>query len=136
MRTYASSGDASGLRFAVVVARFNQPVSVRLLEACTDELVKRGADPDEVDVAVYETREDGFSVEFNYLCFRTNIFPDFLDATHRHDLVSPDRYGLVDCVIRVNCYDFSVYQGQRGVIFGGHANYWADGCLNLFTNNW
>ncbi|MEE9607809.1 MAG: 6,7-dimethyl-8-ribityllumazine synthase [Myxococcota bacterium] len=51
MRTYASSGDASGLRFAVVVARFNQPVSVRLLEACTDELVKRGADPDEVDVA-------------------------------------------------------------------------------------
>ena len=48
---YATSGDASRLRFAVVVSRFNHLVSVRLLEACTRELEKRGADPDDIHVA-------------------------------------------------------------------------------------
>jgi len=40
--------DATGLRFAVVVARFNHLVGVRLLEACTGELSRRGSD--DVDV--------------------------------------------------------------------------------------
>jgi 6,7-dimethyl-8-ribityllumazine synthase len=39
------------LRFGVVVSRFNHPVSVRLLEACTRELEKRGADPADIHVA-------------------------------------------------------------------------------------
>jgi 6,7-dimethyl-8-ribityllumazine synthase len=43
MRTYPSSRDASGLRFAVVVSRFNEPVSERLLEACCATLEKCGA---------------------------------------------------------------------------------------------
>lgn len=51
MKQYATSGDASGLRFAVVVSRFNHLVSVRLLEACTRELEKRGADPGDIHVA-------------------------------------------------------------------------------------
>lgn len=51
MRYYEASGDARGLRFAVVVARFNHLVCVRLLEGCTGELSRRGAEPDAVDVA-------------------------------------------------------------------------------------
>ena len=51
MRRYESSNDATGLRFAVVVSRFNQPVCARLLEACTGELLRRGADPGDVHVA-------------------------------------------------------------------------------------
>ena len=51
MRYYDASGDAHGLRFAVVVARFNHLVCVRLLEGCTRELTSRGADEAAVDVA-------------------------------------------------------------------------------------
>jgi 6,7-dimethyl-8-ribityllumazine synthase len=43
--------DAEGLRFAVVVSRFNHLVSARLLEGCVRELVARGADRDEIHVA-------------------------------------------------------------------------------------
>ena len=51
MRHYEASGDATGLRFGVVVARFNHLVCVRLLEGCVRELEERGADPDAIDVA-------------------------------------------------------------------------------------
>jgi 6,7-dimethyl-8-ribityllumazine synthase len=51
VKQYATSGDASGLRFGVVVSRFNHLVSVRLLEACVRELEKRGADPADIHVA-------------------------------------------------------------------------------------
>jgi 6,7-dimethyl-8-ribityllumazine synthase len=51
MRCYEASLDASGLRFAVVVARFNHLVCVRLLEGCLRELEARGAEPDAIDVA-------------------------------------------------------------------------------------
>ena len=51
MRSYATSTDANGLRFGVVVSRFNHLVSARLLEGCTAELVKRGARPDDVHVS-------------------------------------------------------------------------------------
>jgi len=43
--------DAEGLRFAVVVSRFNHLISARLLEGCVRELVARGADRDEIHVA-------------------------------------------------------------------------------------
>ena len=48
MKIHPSNLDATGLRFAVVVARFNHLVGVRLLEACTAELGRRGSD--DVDV--------------------------------------------------------------------------------------
>lgn len=50
MNIHPSNLEASGLRFAVVVARFNHLVSVRLLEACVDELEARGSAPEDVDV--------------------------------------------------------------------------------------
>ena len=50
MNIYPSSEDASGLRFAVVVARFNQMISARLLDGCTETLAAQGAAPDDIDV--------------------------------------------------------------------------------------
>jgi 6,7-dimethyl-8-ribityllumazine synthase len=47
---HPSNLEASGLRFGVVVARFNHLVSVRLLEGCTEELLRRGAADDDVDL--------------------------------------------------------------------------------------
>jgi 6,7-dimethyl-8-ribityllumazine synthase len=51
MRSYESSSDATRLRFAVVVSRFNHLVSVRLLEGCLAELSRRGAAGEDVHVA-------------------------------------------------------------------------------------
>ena len=51
MKTYGSSVDACGLRFAVVVGRFNHLICAKLLEGCTTELARRGAADDDVHVA-------------------------------------------------------------------------------------
>lgn len=51
MRHYPADLDATGLHFAIVVARFNHLVCVRLLEGCLRELERCGAAPDAVDVA-------------------------------------------------------------------------------------
>jgi 6,7-dimethyl-8-ribityllumazine synthase len=51
VRTYPSSRDAAGLRFAVVVGRFNHPITSALLGGCCDELGMRGAGDDAVHVA-------------------------------------------------------------------------------------
>ena len=51
MRTYPSSRDAAGLRFAVVVGRFNHPISSSLLTACCEERAARGASDADIDVA-------------------------------------------------------------------------------------
>jgi 6,7-dimethyl-8-ribityllumazine synthase len=51
VRTYPSRRDAAGLRFAVVVGRFNHPITSALLEGCNEELAARGASDDAVHVA-------------------------------------------------------------------------------------
>ncbi len=51
MKTYEASVDATRLRFAIVVGRFNHLVSARLLEGCSAELARRGANDDDVHVA-------------------------------------------------------------------------------------
>lgn len=51
MNVYPADFDATGLRFAVVVARFNHLISAALLEGCMGTLLERGADPDAIDVA-------------------------------------------------------------------------------------
>jgi len=51
VKIYETSVDASQLRFGVVVSRFNHLLCVRLLEGCVDELMRRGADSDDVHVA-------------------------------------------------------------------------------------
>ena len=51
MNTLASSRSAAGLRVGIVVARFNHPISVRLLEGARGELARRGAAEGDIDVA-------------------------------------------------------------------------------------
>ena len=41
---------ASGLRFAIVVSRFNSFITERLLAGATDALTRTGADPDLIDI--------------------------------------------------------------------------------------
>lgn len=43
--------DATGLRFGLVVSRFNSFIGDRLLEGAIDTLVRHGADPSLIDVA-------------------------------------------------------------------------------------
>ncbi len=43
-------GPARGLRFAIVVSRFNDFVTSKLLDGCVDHLDANGADPDQIDI--------------------------------------------------------------------------------------
>ncbi|MCU0669478.1 MAG: 6,7-dimethyl-8-ribityllumazine synthase [Myxococcota bacterium] len=51
MKPFAIRRDATDLRIAVVVARFNHLITVRMLEGCVELLVERGAARDAIDVA-------------------------------------------------------------------------------------
>jgi len=42
--------SAVGMRFAIVVSRFNSFITERLLAGATDALLRHGADPDTIDV--------------------------------------------------------------------------------------
>lgn len=48
---FAGELTAKGLRFGVVVSRFNAFITERLLAGATDALHRAGADPDAIDVA-------------------------------------------------------------------------------------
>jgi len=49
-RTLEGALTASGLRFAIVVSRFNSFITERLLAGALDALTRSGADPDAIDV--------------------------------------------------------------------------------------
>ena len=51
MSTYEGNLVASGLRFGVVVARFNELLSSRLLSGAQDALIRHGVAADDIDVA-------------------------------------------------------------------------------------
>ena len=51
MSVIDSCADASGLRFAVVVSRYHELISQKLLAACSAELVRCGASERQIDVA-------------------------------------------------------------------------------------
>jgi 6,7-dimethyl-8-ribityllumazine synthase len=51
MKSYPSGLGAAGLRFAVVVSRFNHLISARLLDGTVRELEARGCAPDDLHVA-------------------------------------------------------------------------------------
>jgi len=50
MKTIEGKLEAKGLRFALVVGRFNDFISNRLLDGCTDALVRHGADDKDITV--------------------------------------------------------------------------------------
>jgi 6,7-dimethyl-8-ribityllumazine synthase len=51
VNTFEGTFDATGLRFAIVVSRFNEVVTRRLLEGARDCLRRHGADEDRLAVA-------------------------------------------------------------------------------------
>ena len=50
MNVHPCNLEGSGLRLAVVAARFNHLISVRLLEGCVNELERRGVASGDIDV--------------------------------------------------------------------------------------
>jgi 6,7-dimethyl-8-ribityllumazine synthase len=50
-RTYEGKLNAEGLRFAIVVSRFNSFVTERMLNGALDVLVRHGADDAQIEVA-------------------------------------------------------------------------------------
>ena len=50
MNVYSTQNDATGLRFGVVVSRFNEYLTSKLLEGCVDTLGSRGALDSHIDV--------------------------------------------------------------------------------------
>jgi len=51
MSTYEGNLVATGLRFGIVVSRFNELLSSRLLSGAMDALTRHGASEDDIDVA-------------------------------------------------------------------------------------
>jgi 6,7-dimethyl-8-ribityllumazine synthase len=49
-RVFEGQISAAGLRFAIIVSRFNSFITERLLEGATDALTRTGADPGQIDV--------------------------------------------------------------------------------------
>src|SRR5215475_6262810 len=49
-RVFEGQLTASGLKFAIVVSRFNSFITERLLAGATDALTRAGAAPDQIDV--------------------------------------------------------------------------------------
>ena len=50
MKLRKGSHDATGLRFGIVVAKFNKFVTSKLLSACVEELTKHGVKADDIEV--------------------------------------------------------------------------------------
>ena len=50
MKLRKGSYDATGLRFGIVVARFNKFVTSKLLSSCIEGLTKHGVKPDDIEV--------------------------------------------------------------------------------------
>jgi 6,7-dimethyl-8-ribityllumazine synthase len=51
MKTIEGKLDAKGLKFGIVIARFNEFISGKLLSGCLDGLLRHGADEENIDVA-------------------------------------------------------------------------------------
>jgi 6,7-dimethyl-8-ribityllumazine synthase len=49
-RTFEGQLSAAGLRFAIIVSRFNSFITERLLGGAMDALTRTGANPDQIDV--------------------------------------------------------------------------------------
>ena len=50
MTEYSGSPKGAGRRFGVLVSRFNEPITARLLEGAMDAFIKHGTAPEDVDV--------------------------------------------------------------------------------------
>ncbi len=71
--------DTGSLRFAIVIGRFNDLVTGKLLEGCQDCLKRHGIDPD----------PQGTQVDYAWVpgCFEIPLLARQLALTHRYDAI-------------------------------------------------
>ncbi len=101
---YEGNLVASGLRFAIVVSRFNEFITTKLLEGAKDALKRHGADEGSVDVAWVP---GAFEIPYT---------ADQLAATGRYDAVI-----TLGAVIRgaTSHYDYVCNEAAKGIAAAG-----------------
>lgn len=95
LRVVEGTLDASGLRFAVIVARFNAIVTEPLLDGAVDALLRSGASPS--DVVVYRTPGS----------YELPMVADKVLATGRYDALV-----ALGCLIRGDTIHFDLIAGE------------------------
>jgi 6,7-dimethyl-8-ribityllumazine synthase len=97
---YEGNLVASGLRFAIVVSRFNEFITTKLLEGAKDALKRHGADEGSVDIAWVP---GAFEIPYT---------ADQLAATGRYDAVI-----TLGAVIRgaTSHYDYVCNEAAKGI---------------------
>lgn len=97
---YEGALVAQGLKVAIVVSRFNEFITSKLLEGAVDTLKRHGVDNDQITVAWVPG------------AFEIPLIADQLAATHRYDAVI-----ALGCVIRgaTSHYDVVCNEVSKGV---------------------
>lgn len=100
MKIFEAQIDGTGLKIGVVVARFNDFITGRLLEGCRDALVRNGVSDDDIEVAYVPG------------CFEIPIVARKMAASGSYDAVV-----TIGAVIRGSTSHFDYVAGQvsRGV---------------------
>lgn len=99
-RHFEGHMSAQGFSFAIVVSRFNESITARLLDAALDGLIRHGADPDKIDVV----KVPG--------AFEIPVTAERLASTHRYDAVI-----CLGAIIRgaTPHFDYIAGEAARGV---------------------
>ncbi|MBW4464428.1 MAG: 6,7-dimethyl-8-ribityllumazine synthase [Pegethrix bostrychoides GSE-TBD4-15B] len=96
--------DTGSLRFAIVIGRFNDLITGKLLEGCQDGLKRHGVDPD----------PQGAQVDYAWVpgCFEIPLLARQLALTHRYDAII-----CLGAVIRGSTphFDFVAAEVSKGV---------------------
>lgn len=74
-RHFEGHMSAQGFSFAIVVSRFNESITARLLDGALDGLIRHGADPEKIDVV----KVPG--------AFEISATAERLASSHRYDAV-------------------------------------------------
>lgn len=99
-RHFEGQMSAQGFSFAIVVSRFNESITARLLDGALDGLIRHGADPDKIDVV----KVPG--------AFEIPVTVERLASSHRYDAVI-----CLGAIIRgaTPHFDYIAGEAARGV---------------------
>jgi 6,7-dimethyl-8-ribityllumazine synthase len=96
--------DTASLKFAIVIGRFNDLVTGKLLEGCQDCLKRHGVDPD----------PQGTQVDYAWVpgCFEIPLLARQLALTHRYDAII-----CIGAVIRGSTphFDYVAAEVSKGI---------------------
>lgn len=99
-RHFEGQMSAQGFSFAIVLSRFNESITARLLDGALDGLIRHGADPDKIDVV----KVPG--------AFEIPVTAERLASSHRYDAVI-----CLGAIIRgaTPHFDYIAGEAARGV---------------------